>query len=177
MVAPVAAVDHQPVRRRCAMNVEKLFAVARPLVLSAAFVLFVDLFLDWRAAFVTTPEVTVSAGRSGLAGWGIVAGVLLAALIVWELRLRVRGSEELRDAATATVLALGAAGFAVVSFFTGSANVDVGGVVVVNTEELEWAAYLGLALAGVLAVAALVRYAAEARLHPTASRHSLHGAT
>lgn len=158
------------------MNAEKLFAVARPLVLLSAFVLFVDLFLDWRTVSVTTPAVTVKSGSSGLAGWGIVAGVLLLALIVWELRLLARGSEAPRDAVISTALALGAAGFAVISFFTGSASVDVSGVVGVSTEQLQWAAYLGLVLAGVLAAAALVRYAAEARSHPAAPRTTLHGA-
>lgn len=158
------------------MNAEKLLAVARPLVLLSAFALFVDLFLDWRKVSVTTPAVTVASGESGLAGWGIVAGVLLLALVVWELRLRARGSETLRDAAISTGLALGAAGFAVISFFTGSASVDVSGVVGVSTEELQWAAYLGLVLAGVLAVAALARYAAESRSHSAAPRTSLHGA-
>ena len=87
------------------------------------------------------------------------------------------GAEQLLDVAIATALAFGAAGFAAVGFFTGSASVEVaGGVVGISTDEIQWAAYAGLALAVLLAAEALVRYLAAARAHPAAPRRTAHRA-
>jgi hypothetical protein len=158
------------------MRAEKLSSWAGPVVLVAAVALFVDLFLDWRVASVTTPAVDVTAGDPGWARWGIVAGVLLIAVIVRELRLLARPAETIQAIAVPTVLALAAAGFAAVAFFTGSANVEVGGVVAVSTEEIRWPAYVGLVLAAVIAAVAIVRYVAEARAHPAPPRTTAHGA-
>jgi hypothetical protein len=159
------------------MSLDRLSAIVQPLIPLTALVLLVDLFLDWRVASVSTPTLELSSGTSGLAGWGIVAGVLLVATLLWEQRLLGRGFEPgLQEIAIATALALGAAGFTVVAFFTGEASVSVAGVVHVSVEEVQWAAYAGLALAGLLAVLAVVRYVDEAEAHATPRRTTAHGA-
>jgi hypothetical protein len=62
----------------------------------------------------------------------------------------------------AAAVALLASGFTVVEFFTGEATVDAGAVSV-STSDALWPAYLGLALAVVLAVGAAARLAEHTR--------------
>jgi hypothetical protein len=136
------------------MNLSRIAAAARPVTLVAGSALFVDLFLDWREVSVRTPGVAVDAGASAWSGWGAVAGVLLLTYLVLDLAAR-------RPVAAAAV-ALLASGFTVVEFFTGEATVDAGAVSV-STSDALWPAYLGLALAVVLAVGAAARLAEHTR--------------
>jgi hypothetical protein len=138
---------------------------ARAVLVVTAFALFADLFLEWRDVSVRTSGVAVDAGTSAWSGWGALAGVLLIAFLVLELARR--------RPVTAGVLALLASAFTIVEFFTGEADVDVTGVVSVSTDERLWPAYLGVALAVVLASGAAIRLAAHIQA-PTVER--LHGA-
>lgn len=145
------------------MKLSSLASNARPIAIVSALALFVVLFLDWREVSVTTPAVSVDAGTSAWAGWGAVAGVLLVAYLVAELRF---GPSQV-----VPVLALLAAGFTVVEFFTGTASTDVAGVVSVDTGAELWPAYVGVALAIVLAAASAVRlFGATRRLAPPPTR-------
>ncbi|HET9508995.1 MAG TPA: hypothetical protein VFO81_13695 [Gaiellaceae bacterium] len=157
------------------MALEKTAALVRSLLMLVALTLLVVLCMDWRVASVSTPAVDVSAGSSGIAGWGLLAAVLLVVFIARELWLLGRKDEPgLQQVAISAALALGAAGFTWVGFVTGDASVDVAGVVAVQVEDVEPAAYAGLTLAIVLAVLAVVRYVAEARAHPTPPRTTAH---
>lgn len=127
----------------------RIGAYVRPVLLVSAVALFVDLFLDWHDVNVRMPGIAVDAATSAWGGWGALAGVLLIAFLLVEL-LTTRPL-------TAAVLAVLAAGFAVVEFFGGPTGVSIAGVVTVGTEELLWPAYAGLVLALVLGVAGLVR--------------------
>jgi hypothetical protein len=158
------------------MTPERLPAVVRPVFGVLAGALFLDLFLDWRVASVSTPALDLRTGASGWAGWGAVAGILLLALIAWEVRLLLRDTDPvLPEVALSTALACGAAAFAVLGFFTGTARVDVGGVLAVDTGSATWAAYAGLVLGGLLAVAAVVRYVVEPGAHRARPRVTAHG--
>jgi hypothetical protein len=130
----------------------KLTAHARPIVALAALALLADLTLTWRDAPVKTQWLDDSGGASALGGWGALAGALLV------LFLLVQFATTRRARVISGALAVAAAGVTFAEFFTGSANpVSAPGVVTVSTEAILWPAYLGLALAAVLVVAAVSR--------------------
>jgi hypothetical protein len=127
------------------MNTIKHLLPTRAGTLVLALALLAVLLLDWRHASIQTPAAHVEAGTSGISGWGIVAALALVALLVAGLR-SARPS-------TLLGLALAAAAFVVVAFFTGSATVEADGVFV-DTSTREWPAWAGLALAATLVVSA-----------------------
>ena len=120
--------------------------------------LFVDLFLGWHRASVSVAgAVDIEGDSSAWAGWGAVAGVLLVAVLLWE-GLRLRGAAVAQSASAAVVsfmLALGVVAFTAIEFFAGTASVQTGSVVTVDVHGRQWPAYAGLALAGLLALAAV----------------------
>lgn len=122
---------------------------SRSLVGLLAGALLVDLFLDWRRASVETPAVLVDAGSAAIGGWGALAAVALVVLL----------GAVLADARAGMLagLAATAAGFVVIEFFTGAAQVDVAGAVSVDTTQRLWPAYVGLVLAGGLVAVATFR--------------------
>ena len=69
------------------MALEKTAALVRSLLMLVALTLLVVLCMDWRVASVSTPAVEVSAGSSGIAGWGLLSAVLLVVFIARELLL------------------------------------------------------------------------------------------
>jgi hypothetical protein len=119
---------------------------ARPVTLVIALALLVVLLLDWRHVSIETPAAHVEAGTSGISGWGIVAAISLVALLLAGLR-KARPT-------TLLILALTAAAFVVVAFFTGSATVEAGGISV-DTSTREWPAWAGLTLGATLVVSAV----------------------
>lgn len=130
----------------------KLTEHARPIVISTALILLIDLFLHWREAPVHTRWVNTAGGTSALPGWGAAAAVFLAAFLVVELVTARRGR------AVAAALAIVASSLTFVEFFTGSASViRIAGVVPVSTEQTLWPAYAGLVLAVLLVAAAVNR--------------------
>jgi hypothetical protein len=130
----------------------KLTAHARPIVVIAALALLVDLCLTWREAPVKTQWLDDSGGTSGLAGWGAVAGALLALFLIAQFATTRRAR------VISGALAVAAAAFTFAGFFTGSAKpASAHGVLIVSTEAILWPAYLGLALAAVLVAAVVSR--------------------
>ena len=137
--------------------VAKLTAFSRPIVILAALALLVDLVLTWRNAPVHTQYLKLDGGASALSGWGLLAAALLIAFVFAELIVPKRRRVLLG-------LALTASAVTVVEFFTGSAGVVTSGSeTLVAVEATLWPAYVGLALAGVLAVAAVRRLVEPAR--------------
>jgi hypothetical protein len=130
----------------------KLTAHARPIVVVAALVLLVDLFFTWREAPVKTQWLDESGGASALGGWGAAAAALLV------LFLLVQFATSRRARVISGGLAVGAALATFAEFLTGSANPAGSiGVVTTSTEATLWPAYLGLVLAVVLVLAAVIR--------------------
>ena len=131
--------------------VAKLTAFSRPIVILAALALLVDLVFTWRDAPVQTQYLDRDAGASALSGWGALAAVLLVAFLIAEIAMPAQRRVLLG-------LAVAAAAVTVLEFFTGSAGVvKVDGNAVAATETTLLPAYLGLALAGVLVLAAIRR--------------------
>ena len=148
------------------MKLSQITTHARLLLCLVSGALLADLFLDWRRVSVDTPAVSIDAGSSAVAGWGAVAAVALIALLSAEL-MRPRPDVSIG-------LAFVAVSFVVVEFFTGSANVDVAGVLAVDTTERAWPAYVGLALAGGLVAATALRLV-ESRQPRAPRAHASHG--
>ena len=139
--------------------VAKLTAFSRPIVILAALALLVDLVLTWREAPVHTQWLNLDGGSSALEGWGVLAAGLLIAFVLAELVVPKRRRVLLG-------LAVAASAATVLEFFTGSAAiVKVDGATIVAVESTLWPAYLGLALAAILIVAA-VRRLVEPEMQP-----------
>lgn len=117
------------------------------LLLGAGFLLLIDLFLGWQKVDFPAPlpDVTVS----GWEGIGVLVGLLVIALLVWEgLQLAgMTASWKLPIAANiiSAALAGAVAVFAIIEFLT-------------HNEARSWPAWLGLLLAIVLAVGAWLKY-------------------
>jgi hypothetical protein len=134
---------------------ERFDRFAGGFVLTGAVLLFVDLFLDWRKLTVDVPLVHVSTGSSGWASWGVVAGILVLCLIVWEtVSLLVRRSAP--DIPSA-FLAVGTLVFVLIRFFEDATNVSIATTVSVGEGARQWPAYVGVVLAVAIAAAALAR--------------------
>lgn len=141
-----------------AMGRMRVQRIATGAVLGCGALLFLDLFFDWQHASVDAAVVHIDAGSSGWHGWGIVAGVALAGLLLWEGSRRLQPEPSSTEALGAAAVALLVLGGVVASFQSG-ADVSVGTVVSVSVGGHTWAAYLGLALAVVVAGAAVLRAA------------------
>ncbi|MGZ8701393.1 MAG: hypothetical protein ACXWZY_03760 [Gaiellaceae bacterium] len=146
-----------------ALNLSRTTADSRSIVCLLAAALFFDLFFDWRRASVETPALHVDAGSAAIAGWGALAAVVVVAV----LGAALLGGRPLLVSALAVV----AAAFVVVEFFTGAAQVDVAGAVSVDTSQRLWPAYVGLVLSGCLVAATTPRL-----LHPPRATAPLTGA-
>jgi uncharacterized membrane protein len=103
--------------------------------------------------------VVVEADSSAWAGWGVVAGALLVVLLVWDA-LRFAGATASQRATAEAVslwLAIAATVFTAIEFFAGTVSTATSPSVVVDLHGPRWPAYLGLMLAGLLVLAAVVR--------------------
>jgi hypothetical protein len=119
-------------------------STATKLLLGAGVLMFIDLFLSWQKECASAPgfpEVCVS--RSGWAGWGTLVGVLVIALIAWELVQLYNLAADINLPVAATIvsaaLAAGVLLFTILKFL-------------VDNEARSWPAWIGLLLA--LAIAA-----------------------
>jgi hypothetical protein len=115
------------------------------LLLVAGILLLIDSFLDWQQ--VSAGGIT--AGASMWHGVGVVAGLLLIALLVWELAQVTGVTSNLElplSAALISVgLAVGTAAFTVVKFL-------------VANEARHWPAWIGLILAVAVALGGWLKY-------------------
>jgi hypothetical protein len=126
---------------------------ARPVIAVAATLFVADLFLGWQRVAVSMPAIDVRSTASGWSGWSAVAG--LCALVL--LTLGIVG----RSSPATVALGLGALVFTALEVLAGHANLDAGASMMrVHVDTTLWPAWVGLALAGVMAVAAAVPYLA-----------------
>jgi len=131
------------------MTSEALHKGARAVIAVAATLFVVDLFLGWQRVAVQMPAIDVRSTASGWGGWGALAG--LCALVL--LTLAIVG----RTTQATVALGLGVLVFTALEVLTGHANVDVGASMMrVHVDTTLWPAWVGLALAGVMAAAAVV---------------------
>jgi len=115
------------------------------LLLIAGVLLLIDSFLDWQQV----SAAGITAGASMWHGVGVVAGLLLIALLVWEVAQVTGVTRNLElpiSAALVSVgLAVGTAAFTVIKFL-------------VANEARHWPAWIGLILAVAVAVGGWLRY-------------------
>jgi hypothetical protein len=132
------------------MSTEALQRRARQIIAVTATLFIVDLFLGWQRVAVHMPAVIdVRNTTSGWSGWGALAGLCAIVLLV----LVVAG------AATRTTagLGLGVLIFTAIEVLSGNAHVDLGASMMrVQVDTTLWPAWVGLALAGVMAAATAV---------------------
>ena len=125
----------------------------RPVIVVASTLFVADLFLGWQRVAVSMPALDVRSTASGWGGWGVLAG--LCALGLLTLAIIDRPSP------ASVALGLAALVFTALEVLAGHANVDVGASMMrVHVDTTLWPAWVGLALAGVMAVAAAVPYLA-----------------
>ena len=135
------------------MTSEALQQRARPVIAVAATLFVVDLFLGWQRVAVQMPAIDVRSTASGCGGWGALAG--LCALVL--LTLAIVG----RSSPASVALGLGALVFTALEVLAGRAHVDIGASMMrMHVDTTLWPAWVGLALAGVMAAAAAVPYLA-----------------
>lgn len=131
------------------MNTRAPFAWAW-VVAFGALLLVIDLFFDWfETAVDVAGVVTVQTTSSGWGySWGIVAGILALAVIVFVL---TKHAVWTLVCSLAMLIATG------ITVFFGDANVSISAVGV-NVDTTQWAAWLGFGLAAVTTAAALVPF-------------------
>jgi hypothetical protein len=135
------------------MTSEALRQRARPVIAVAATLFVVDLFLGWQRVAVSMPALDVRSTASGWGGWGALAGLCALGL----LTLAIVG----RTTAATVALGLGVLVFTALEVLAGRAHVDVGASMMrVHVDTTLWPAWVGLALAGVMAAAAVIPYLA-----------------
>jgi hypothetical protein len=126
------------------MNIAEL-GRGTQLLLVAGILLLIDSFLDWQQISAGG----ISAGASMWHGVGVVAGLLLIALLVWEVAQVsgvIRNLELPVSAALISVgLAIGTAAFTIIKFL-------------VANEARHWPAWIGLILAVGIAIGGWLRY-------------------
>jgi hypothetical protein len=125
-------------------------STATKLLLGAAVLMFIDLFLSWQKVCVSAPGFPEQCGtRSGWAGWGTLVGLLVVALIVWEgITLAGIASNLNVPIAASIVSAALAAGillFTIIKFLA-------------DNEARSWPAWVGLILAIAIAVGGWLKY-------------------
>ncbi len=128
--------------------------IATTVLLASGLLFLLDLFLEWQQASVSLPLVSVEAGSSGWHGWGIAAGIAVAALLVWE-GVRLRLEQTPQQLLVGAALAVLVAAFALAAFF-GGAEVTSGGVTVTVAGH-HWPAWAGLVLALLVAGSGVTR--------------------
>ena len=132
---------------------------ARVVVLAAAALFVVDLFLGWHQLSVNVVGVVgVEGTTSGWSDWGAAAGAAALAIVAWEIA--AARSERVSPLAVAGITAL-LSGVVLAGtlqeFFAGDARVEVAGIVIAEAGERLWPAWVGLALALALVSAAALR--------------------
>jgi hypothetical protein len=137
------------------------------LLIGLASLMVADLFLDWRSASTLDAfGIAGSPGQStGLAGWGSVAVALLVALLVIEAVDLAIGRWTKRLVDVEALLAVGVLVAMIGAFVGGAVSVSSHGVVEATLNWADvWPAYVGVALAVLVAIVALGRSLIEARV-------------
>lgn len=121
------------------------------LLLGAGLLLFIFLFFDWQQACASGGGFHACGGRSGWHGWGVVAGLFVIALLLWEAAQVVGAKIELPVKAAVLSAGLAAAVllFTVIKFL-------------VDNEFRHWPAWVGLILAIVIAIGGWLRWSGDA---------------
>ena len=138
--------------------------VAAAAAAGAGVLLLADLSLGWHDVKIATAGVVdISATSSGWSGLGLVAGLLVIAMLVYMIRpLRRDGSIDISQAAVAAALGLAVFGFAVAAALTGSASVTAPEAAVEIGATL-WPAYVAIGLGAVVAGGAVTAFALVTR--------------
>jgi hypothetical protein len=132
------------------LDLEALKRVSERVLLVAALLFLVVLFLDWhRTSVVILAEGDAETGSSGWSGWGLLAGFFALAIVGLELDRVVRRRTHEGQAFVDLILAVGLALATVAAVFTGDTSVG-------NGAGTLWPAWVGLGLAAVMLVAAYV---------------------
>jgi hypothetical protein len=134
------------------MTTEALQRRADPVIVGAATLFVVDLFLGWqRVEMQMAGAIGVHSTTSGWSGWGALAGICALALVV----LVLAG----RQTPAILALAVGVLLFTTVEVLAGNAHVGVSASMMrMQVDTTLWPAWVGLALAGTTAAAAAVPY-------------------
>jgi len=125
------------------------------LLLGAGLLLFIFLFFDWQQACAANFCV----GRSGWHGWGVLVGILVIALLVWEAIqvLGVKLELPIKAAILSAALAAGVLLFTVIKFL-------------VDNEVRHWPSWVGLILAIAIGAGGLLRWQGDAPKEMQTSR-------
>jgi hypothetical protein len=124
-------------------------STATKVLLGAGVLMFIDLFLSWQKECVETPIGDVCGSRSGWAGWGVLIGLLVIALIVWEgITLAGIASNLNVPVAASIVSAALAAGILLFTIIK----------VIADNEARSWPMWVGLLLAIAIAVGGWLKY-------------------
>ncbi len=142
------------------MEALRKLSPATQVVLGGSVLYLIFSFLDWQQACVDTDLGDICAGRGAWHGVGIIAGLLVLALLAWEA-VRLLGLKldlgpipsNLVAPALAALLLL----FTIITFLS-------------HNEARHWPAWIGLLLSAVIAGAVLARWSAEGARPPGASR-------
>lgn len=139
------------------MNVRSLKGASTLVLLGSTLLFLVVLFLDWHRTTVDVAGVVhVQAESMGWSGWGFLAGVAAIALVGLGLNRMRRGKEPTAELGLVDLLlAVVIISATVAAVFGGTADVQMPAVGV-EAGVILWPAWLGLALAVVIAVSSAI---------------------
>ena len=128
------------------------------LLLWGGALLFIFLFFDWQQYCV--PNTDACVGQSGWHGWGVLVGILVIALVAWEI-VQLVGVSLPELPVKAAMLSAGLAGgillFTVIKFL-------------VDNEFRHWPSWIGLILAILIAIGGWLRWSGDAPKEMNLSR-------
>ena len=143
------------------MDFGALKRVSERVLLVAALLFLVVLFLDWhRTSVVIVGEGDAQTGSSGWSGWGLLAGFFALAIVGLELDRVLRKRTHESQAFVDLILAIGVSLATVAAVFTGDTSVGAGAGTL-------WPAWVGLGLAALMLVAAYVATLPEGESEPS----------
>jgi hypothetical protein len=125
------------------------------LLLGAGLLLFIFLFFDWQQVCASG----ICGGQTGWHGWGVLVGILVIALVVWEAAqvFAVKVELPVKPALLSAGLAAAVLLFTVIKFL-------------VDNEFRHWPAWIGLILAIVIGFGGFLRWSGDAPRELQAAR-------